>query len=80
MDEKLQLRAWRTIGRNPGGDNALLAPVHISIGARPRADKTAHVFPWVLTMETAAGLFGQDTIEQIGTDPVDVVLSLEIKK
>lgn len=65
----MQLIAWRTTGKNPCDD----PPVTITIAPR---EKLTWVFPWVLPLERAVEMFGQGVVDQIGEEPVEVVLSL----
>jgi len=66
----ISLIAWRTIGKNPCD----APPVHITIAPITRG---THVYPWVLLMEDAVELFGQEVIDQIdGEVPRTIELSL----
>ena len=67
----MQLQAWRTIGKNPCND----PPVKITIAP---VDKTTWVFPWVLPLERAVEMFGQEVVDQIGEEPVAVILRLMV--
>jgi len=65
----MQLHAWRTIGKNPC-DNP---PVKITIAP---VEKMTQVYPWVLPLEKAVKMFGQEVVDQIGEEPVPVTLNL----
>ena len=68
----MQLIAWKTIGKNPC-DNP---PVTITIAPITRG---THVYPWVLLLEDAVEMFGQEVIDLIdGEVPVPVVLTLSL--
>jgi hypothetical protein len=65
----MQLIAWKTTGKNPCDD----PPVTITIAP---AEKMTGVFPWVLTLERAVEIFGQDRVDLIGDEPVAVELQI----
>jgi len=69
VDKHLSLIAWRTIGKNPC-DNP---PVKIIIGP---VEKGTQVYPWILPLEKAVKMFGQEVVDQIGEDPIPISLEL----
>ena len=69
----MQLIAWRTTGKNPCDD----PPVKIIIAP---VEKMTQVYPWILPLERAVEMFGQEVVGQVGEDPVEVALNLDIGK
>ena len=67
----IPLIAWRTIGKNPCDD----PPVTIIIASRK---KGTDVWPWLLPLERAVEMFGQDRVDLIGEEPVAVELQILI--
>lgn len=67
----MQLRAWRTICKNPCDD----PPVFITIAP---VVETAGIWPWVITERSAIEVFGEEVVAQIGEKPVLVTLALSL--
>lgn len=67
----MNLQAWRVIGKNPCDD----PPVTITIAP---VEKMTFVFPWILPLERAVEMFGQDEVVKIGEKPVPIKLNLSI--
>ena len=61
----MRLHAWRTIGKNPCND----PPITITIAP---VEKIPMIYPWVLPLERAIELLGQEVVGQIGVEPVVV--------
>lgn len=72
MGADMQLIAWRTIGKNPCDD----PPVKITIAPR---EKGHDVFPWILPLAKAIEIFGQEVVDEIGEEPVEISLTLALK-
>jgi hypothetical protein len=67
----IPLRAWRTVGLNP----SMNPPVTITIAP---VEKMTSIFPWILPIERAVEMFGQEVVDQIGEKPVPIKLNLSI--
>ena len=67
----ISLIAWRTTGKNPCDD----PPVTITIAP---VEKMTQVYPWVLPLEKAVEMFGQERVDMIGEEPVAVELQILI--
>ena len=68
----MQLIAWRSICPNPCDDPQVkitIAPV----------EKIPMIYPWVLPLERAIELLGQEVVGQIGVEPVVVEFKINPK-
>lgn len=66
----MQLRAWRTVCKNPCNDPT----VFITIGP---VLQTAGIWPWVMTERNAIDIFGQKVVDQVGEEPAPILLELK---
>lgn len=66
----MKLIAWRHTGKNP----CVNPPVTITIAT---IENIFGIFPWVLLLERAIEIFGQEVVDKIGEEPVRVHLTLE---
>lgn len=69
----MQLIAWKTVGKNPCDD----PPVKISIAVK---GLVIGVWPWIIPLARAVEMFGQEVVDQIGEEPVEVILNLSLGK
>jgi len=67
----MQLMAWRHTGKNP----CVNPPVTITIAP---VERDTWVFPWVLPLERAIEMFGQEVVDEIGEEPVRIHLTMEL--
>ena len=67
----MDIQAWRTTGKNPCDD----PPVKITIAPR---EKGTEVYPWILPLDRAVEMFGQEVVDQIGEEPVPVDLTISV--
>ena len=74
-ERMIQLQAWRTIGKNPCPSYCADLPVTITIAP---VEKMTQVYPWVLPLEKAVEMFGQERVDMIGEEPVAVELQILI--
>ena len=65
----MKLIAWRNTVNNPCDDP------RVTISIAP-PEKGHDVFPWILPLAKAVEIFGKDDVEKIGTDPVQVFLTM----
>lgn len=72
----MNLIAWRTIGKNPCHNPPhSTAPATITIAPQ---EKGTGVWPWILPLERAVEMFGQDRVDMIGEEPVAAELQILI--
>ena len=67
----MDLIAWRTIGKNPCDD----PPVKITIAPR---DPGTDVWPWIIPLARAVEMFGQEVVDRVGEEPVEVTLTIAV--
>lgn len=73
----ITLQVWRSMGQNPCHNPPhSLSPVYISIA--PVEERT-WVFPWVLPLERAVEIFGEEIVKQVTETPTIITLDLKFR-
>lgn len=67
----MQLQAWRTVLTNPCDE----PPGFITIAP---SEQLTGIWPWVITLDRAIEIFGEETVKKIGEEPAPVTLTLSL--